>query len=301
MKVGFIGLGAMGSPMAARVAAAGYPLFITFHRNRAAADALASRGARILATAAEVARAADVVITILPADAELEQAALGPDGLAEGLSRGKALVEMTTCTATTMQRVARALSAAGVRVLDAPVSGGTTGAVEGRLTIMVGGDAEVLDDLRPLLGTMGTKIVHVGAVGQGKVVKIVNQALAATHLLAIGEAFALGMRHGADPKVLYEVIKDSSGYSRMMDLRLPGFLLEGSFKPGFRLDLMKKDVDLALASAKEAGVSVPLASAVARIFAAASAAGQGSDDFAAAARFLAASMGVDLSTGAAGG
>jgi 3-hydroxyisobutyrate dehydrogenase-like beta-hydroxyacid dehydrogenase len=300
MNVGFIGLGAMGSPMAQRVVAAGYTLFTAVHHNRAPADALAAKGAKILDSAAAVAKASDVVITILPADAELEQTALGPGGLTEGFSRGKTLIEMTTCTATTMQKVDQALSAAGVRVLDAPVSGGTTGAIEGKLTIMVGGDPKVFDEFQPLLKTMGTKIVHVGPVGQGKVVKIVNQAMAATHLLAIGEAFALGVRCGADPQVLYDVIKDSSGYSRMMDLRLPGFLLEGLFKPGFKLDLMKKDVNLALASAQELGVSVPLASAVAKVFAAASAAGQGNDDFAAAARFLAKSMGADLCKGAAG-
>lgn len=297
MNVGFIGLGAMGSPMAQRVVAAGYRLFTTVHRNRAPADALAAKGARILDSAAKVAKAADVVITILPADAELEQTALGPGGLAEGFTSGKTLIEMTTCTATTMQKVNKVLSAAGVRVLDAPVSGGTTGAAEGKLTIMVGGDAKVLEEFQPLLKTMGTKIVHVGPVGQGKVVKIVNQVMAATHLLAIGEAFALGVRCGADPKTLYDVIKESSGYSRMMDLRLPGFLLEGSFKPGFKLDLMRKDVNLALASAQELGISVPLASAVAKVFAAASAAGWGEEDFAAAAQFLAASIGADLSKG----
>lgn len=209
MKVGFIGLGAMGSPMAQRVVAAGYPLFTTVHRNRAPADALGAKGAKILDSAAAVAKASDVVITMLPADAELDQTALGPGGLTEGFSRGKTLIEMTTCMATTMQKVDKALSVAGVRVLDAPVSGGTTGAIECKLTIMVGGDPKVLDEFQPLLKTMGAKIVHVGPVGQGKVVKIVNQAMAATHLLAIGEAFALGVRCGADPKTLFDVIKDS--------------------------------------------------------------------------------------------
>jgi 3-hydroxyisobutyrate dehydrogenase-like beta-hydroxyacid dehydrogenase len=277
--------------MAQRIVAAGYPLITTFHRNRAPADALAAKGATILDSAAEVAHAADVVITILPADAELEQTARG---LAEGFSAGKTLIEMTTCTASTMQRVAQSLGANGVRVLDAPVSGGTTGAEQGKLTIMVGGDPALLDECRPLLQTMGTKIVHVGAVGQGKVVKIVNQAMAAIHLLAIGEAFALGVRCGADPKTLYEVIKDASGYSRMMDLRLPGFLLEGRFQPGFKLDLMKKDVTLALASAQALGVDLPLAAVVARIFTAASAAGHGEEDFAAAAQHLAATLGAKL-------
>lgn len=294
LKIGFIGLGAMGLPMALRLTGAGFPLFTTFHRRREPADALAAKGATVLGSAAEVARAADVVITILPADAELEQIALGKGGLVEGFARGKTLIEMTTCTAITMQKVEQALAAKGVRVLDAPVSGGTTGAEQGTLTIMVGGDATLLDEMRPVLQPMGTKLVHVGGTGQGKVVKMVNQAMAATHLLAIGEAFALGVRCGADPAKLYEVIKDSSGYSKMMDLRLPKFLLGGSFQPGFKLDLMKKDVNLALDSAQALSIPLVLTAAVSQIFAGASAAGKGDEDFAAAAHYLAGLAGVDL-------
>lgn len=294
MKVGFIGLGAMGLPMAQRVAQAGFPLFTTFHRRREPADALAAKGATVLGSAAEVARAADVVVTIVPADVELEQTVLGAGGVLEGFSAGKTLVEMTSGTAMAMQRVERAAAAKGVRVLDAPVSGGTTGAEQGTLTIMVGGETALLEEMRPLLQAMGTKIVHVGGVGQGKVVKIVNQVMAATHLLAIGEAFALGVRCGAEPAKLYEVIKDSSGASRMMDLRLPKFLLEGRFAPGFKLDLMKKDVNLALDSAQAAGIPLVLGAAVAQLFAAASTAGHGEEDFAAAAHYLAGLAGVDL-------
>ena len=139
------------------------------------------------------------------------------------------------------------------------------------------------------------RIVNVGEVGHGKVIKMVNQALAAIHLLAIGEAFALGMKCGVDPATLYDVIKTSSGYSKMMDLRLPGFLLEGSFQPGFKLDLMKKDVNLAVESARVLGIPLLMVSNVAQIFAAASAAGKGSEDFAAAAQFLASLSGVKLS------
>ena len=123
---------------------------------------------------------------------------------------------------------------------------------------MVGGDADLLEQCRPLLETMGKTIPHVGAVGQGKVVKIVNQVLAATHLLAMGEALALGVKCGADPKVIYEVLKTSSGYSKMMDLRLPGFLFKGAFQPGFKLDLMKKDLNLAVDSAQATGDPVGL-------------------------------------------
>lgn len=295
MRVGFIGLGAMGLPMAKRVVGAGHDTFTTFHVRRAPADDLAGLGARVLATAADVARAADVVITILPADRELKETVFGEQGVLQGLSRGKVLIDMTTATSLSMQEVAQAVAGAGAEVLDAPVSGGTQAAAQGTLTIMVGGDAALLERCRPLLETMGGQIVHVGPVGQGKVVKMVNQMMAAAHLLMIGEAFALGVRCGADPKTLYEVIKTSSGYSKMMDLRLPGFLLDGSFQPGFRLDLMKKDVNLAVDSGRALNVPLLLTSVVGQLFAAASAAGKSDADFSAAAQYVADLAGVRLS------
>jgi 3-hydroxyisobutyrate dehydrogenase-like beta-hydroxyacid dehydrogenase len=287
VKVGFIGLGAMGLPMAKRVVGAGYETFTTFKRRREPADALAALGARIVGTPAEVARAADVIITILPADRELDEVVSGDQGLLPAMTRGKVLIDMTTATALTMQKVERAIAAAGGEVLDAPVSGGTPAAAQGTLTIMVGGDAALLERCRPLLESMGKQIVHVGGVGQGKVVKMVNQMMAAAHLLILGEAFALGVRCGADPETLYEVVKTSSGYSRMMDLRLPGFLLEGQFLPGFRLDLMKKDVNLALQSGQALNVPLLLTSIVGQIFSAASTAGHGGVDFSAAAQYVA--------------
>jgi 3-hydroxyisobutyrate dehydrogenase-like beta-hydroxyacid dehydrogenase len=288
-------LGAMGLPMAKRVSGAGYKLYTTFHRRREPTEELRAMGAEILGTPAEVARAADVIITILPADAELKEAFFGVAGILSGFSEGKVLVEMTSGTALAMEEVEASIREVGGFVLDAPVSGGTPAAAQGTLTIIVGGDEALLERCRSLLQAMGTRIVHVGKVGQGKVVKIVNQMMAAIHLLTIGEAFALGMKSGADPAILYEVIKSSSGYSKMMDLRLPGFLMQGSFEPGFRLDLMKKDVNLALESARALGVPVLLTSAAAQVFTAASAAGKGSEDFSAAAQFLAALARVDLS------
>ena len=296
MKVGFIGLGAMGLPMARRVVGAGYKTYTTIHNRRGPADQLHAMGSEVLPDPSDVAGEADVVITILPADAELRETVFGPAGILKGFASGKVLVEMTTATALAMQEVDAAIRAVGGEVLDAPVSGGTPAAAEGTLTIMVGGDAPVLEHCRPLLETMGNRIVHVGPVGQGKVVKIVNQLLAAIHVLAIGEAFALGIKCGTDPRTLYEVIKSSSGYSKMMDLRLPGFLLEGLFQPGFKLDLMRKDVNLALQSARANGIPLDLASEAAQIFAAASAAGKGNEDFSAAAQFLASRAGIDLSS-----
>lgn len=294
MKVGFLGLGAMGLPMAKRVVAAGHETTTTFHRRREPADALAALGARVVETPAEVARSSDVIITILPADAELRETVFGDKGVLQGFARGKVLIDMTTGTALCMQEVEKAVVAAGGEVLDAPVSGGTPAAAQGTLTIMVGGAAPLLEKCRPLLEAMGKQIVHVGGVGQGKVVKMVNQMLAATHLLAIGEAFALGVKCGADPNTLYEVIKTSSGYSRMMDLRLPGFLLNGSFEPGFRLDLMKKDVNLALDSGRTLNVPLVLTSAVGQLFSAASAAGKGDADFSAAGQYVADMAGIPI-------
>ena len=294
MRVGFIGLGAMGLPMAKRVIGGGHETFTTFHTRRAPADELASLGAKVLPKPADVAQAADVVITIVPADRELRETVLGEHGVLQGLSPGKVLIDMTTATAMCMEEVARAAAAAGVEVLDAPVSGGTPAAAQGTLTIMVGGEAALLEKCRPLLETMGTQIIHVGPVGQGKVVKMVNQMMAAAHVLMIGEAFALGVRCGADPKTMYDVIKSSSGYSKMMDLRLPGFLLEGTFRPGFRLDLMKKDVNLAVDSGRAMNVPLLVTSAVGQLFSAASAAGKGDADFSAAAQYVADLAGVRL-------
>lgn len=295
MRVGFIGLGAMGLPMAKRVVGAGHETFITFHHRREPADELAALGAKVLGSAAEVARSADVVITILPADKELKETVFGERGLLQGFSRGRVLIDMTTATALSMKEVEQAVVAAGGEVLDAPVSGGTPAAAQGTLTIMVGGEGRLLERCRPLLEAMGKQIVHVGAVGQGKVVKMVNQMMAAAHVLMIGEAFALGMRCGADPGTLYEVIKTSSGYSKMMDLRLPGFLLDGTFQPGFRLDLMKKDVNLAVDSGQALNVPLLLTSVVGQVFSAASASGKGNEDFSAAAQYVADLAGIRLS------
>lgn len=293
MRVGFIGLGAMGLPMATRLGEQGHTLVTMVHRDRTRASALEAYGTSVVETPADVARDSEVVITILPADRELRAVAIGPGGLVEAMRPGQSLIDMTTATPATLADVADTLRPLGVDVLDAPVSGGTTAAAAGTLTIMVGGESPTLEQCRPLLEAMGT-IVHVGGLGQGKVVKLVNQALAAVHLLAIGEAFALGVRCGARPETLYEVIKTSSGASRMMDLRLPGFLLTGNAQPGFRLDLMKKDINLAVDSARAHDVAVPLTAAASQLFAAASAAGHGDDDFSRAAAFVARLAGVRL-------
>lgn len=301
MKVGFIGLGAMGLPMAKNLIKAGHELFTTAHLRPEPGRELAGLGARLCASAEEIARESEVVITIVPADEEVKEVVFGERGLVRGLGKGKALVEMTTCTAATMLAVGEALEGRGVEVLDAPVSGGTPKAASGELTIIVGGKEATLARYRPLLETMGTAIYHVGEVGAGKIVKIVNQLMAATHLAILGEAFALGVKSGADPLTMAKVIKDSSGYSRMLDLRLEQFLIADRFDPGFKLDLMKKDVSLALEAGRDLKVPLSIGKAVAQILSSASAAGEGEKDFSVAAKYLAALSGVSFARGGSAG
>ncbi len=298
MDIGFVGLGAMGLPMAKNVIKGGHRLFTAIHRRAAPGSELKALGAAICSTPQEVAQRSEIVITIVPADREVEEVVFGAAGVLQGLSKGKTLIEMTTAAPATMRRVATALSQKGVDVLDAPVSGGTVKAATGELTIIVGGNPSVLQRCKPVLQTMGTSIYHVGDVGAGKVVKMVNQLMAAVHMAVLGEAFALGVKCGAEPKTMAEVIRNSSGYSRMVDARLPDFVMKDAFQPGFTLDLMKKDVNLALEAARETNVPLYLGGIVGQVFTSASAAGAGAKDFSFVARYLADLAGVKLASGA---
>ncbi|MFP4115077.1 MAG: NAD(P)-dependent oxidoreductase [Spirochaetota bacterium] len=294
MKVGFIGLGAMGLPMAKNVIRGGHELFTMAHRRKEPAAELEAMGARVLDSPLAIARECEAIVTIVPADAQLEEVVFGENGLKPELSSEKVLVEMTTATSATIERVAAELAGTGVSIIDAPVSGGTPKAASGELTIIAGCEKAVLERYRPLLECMGTTIFHVGPVGAGKVAKMVNQVLSAVHMAIIGEAFALGKKAGADPETLADVIRQSSGYSRMLDLRLHEFVLADSFEPGFRLDLMKKDVDLAVDTAQKLNVPMPVASAAAQLFTAAMAGGKGGLDFSSVARHIASLADVDF-------
>ena len=287
MKVGFIGLGAMGLPMAKNVIRGGYDLYTMVHENKTPYNELSEMGVKFLSQPKEIASISDVVITILPADKQLIEVVVGENGLLAGMKSGQVLIDMTTAKSNTLINLSEKLNKIGVSVIDAPVSGGTQGAISGNLTIMLGGKDFLIEKMRPLLETMGKQMYKCGDVGSGKVVKMVNQQLAAIHLLAIGESFALGKKAGVDSKIMFEVIRESSGYSKMMDLRLPDFILEQSFEPGFKLDLMKKDINLAVDSALEMNIPLVLGSMASQIFSAASNAGYGNEDFSRAADFLA--------------
>ncbi|TJY42277.1 NAD(P)-dependent oxidoreductase [Cohnella pontilimi] len=262
-NIGFLGLGAMGLPMAHNLLKKDFQLHIAAHRNRKPVEQLSNEGAVEHSSAAEVAKSCDVLISILPADQEMSDVLLDGEVL-EGLSsNGGILIEMTSGSPGMMKRVAAACGDRGVRVLDAPVSGGTVGAEKGTLTVMAGGDESVLDSVRHVLEAMAAKIYRVGDIGAGKGMKAVNQMLAGIHMAATAEAAALAGKLGIDPGILKQVIGSSSGASWMLLNKLDG-LLQGEYAPGFKHRLMTKDIQIAAQESED--LRLPLTEFVLKLY-----------------------------------
>lgn len=255
-QVAFLGLGAMGLPMAKNLIRAGYTLHITLHRSQAPVEELQALGAVVHPSAAAAVSHSGTIISILPEDRQMIEVLLAPE-LLDAVSDGLLLIEMTSGSPDVMKQVGAAYAAKGVQVLDAPVSGGTLGAEQGTLTVMAGGEASVLAGAEPLLRAMAATIHPVGAVGAGKAVKAINQMLAAVHMLAASEALALAETLDVDLQALQKVIGSSSGGSWMFANKL-GILADRRFTPSFRMNLMKKDVGIALREGQ--GQPLPLAS-----------------------------------------
>jgi 3-hydroxyisobutyrate dehydrogenase len=266
MNIAFLGLGAIGRPMATRIAAAKLPLTVWNRTAERAAEFARATGARHAATPADAARDADVVITCLSTSPDVYSLLDGPDGLLAGMKRGSTLVDCTSGDPGTSRRIAQRLSEAGATFIDAPVSGGVTGAEKGTLTIMVGGDAAVLDRVRPVLETFGQKIVHCGDVGAGDTVKAVNQAFLAIHLLSAAEGLATLVKEGVDPTKALEVINASSGRSNSSMNLIPERVLTRAFPRTFRLALLEKDIGIAADMARENRVPAPVTQLTADIF-----------------------------------
>src|SRR5690348_5597419 len=258
MKIAFLGLGAIGRPMATRIAAAKLPLAVWNRTADRAADFARQSRARHAATPADAARDADVIITCLSTSPDVYSLLDGPDGLLAGIKRGATLVDCTSGDPGTSRRIAQRLSEAGVDFLDAPVSGGVSGAEKGTLTIMVGGDTAVLDRVRPVLETFGQKIVHCGDVGAGDTVKAVNQAFLAIHLLSAAEGLATLVKEGVDPTKALEVINASSGRSNSSMNLIPERVLTRAFPRTFRLALLEKDIAIAATMARDNRVPAPV-------------------------------------------
>jgi 3-hydroxyisobutyrate dehydrogenase len=302
MRVGFIGLGIMGQPMAKNVLKAGYPLTI-YARRPERVRALVDQGARFVGSAAEVGGAADVVITMLPNAPEVEEVVLGAHGVLESVAAGAVIADMSTIAPDASRQLAQACAARGVAFLDAPVSGGSIGAERGTLTIMVGGDAQAFETCLPVFQAMGRaeNIFHVGPSGTGEVVKLANNVLCGVIAAACAEALVMGVRSGVDASTLAQVIGVSSGASWQLSNVFPARVWDGSFTPGFMTDLLLKDLGLALDLGAAGNVPLRLTELARAMYEEARAAGHGRDDYSAVITLLEHAAGVQVRVPAAGG
>ena len=281
MKVGFIGLGVMGRPMAQHLAAAGHELHVWARRPESAAGLPAQRHA----TPADLGRAVEVVFTIITSSADVEAVALGPQGLCEGLAPGSVLIDCSTIAPDAARRIAAALAERGIAMLDAPVSGGAQGAIDATLAIMAGGEADVLARVRPLLECLGQRIVHIGPNGAGQVAKACNQMIMVAAIEALAEAMRLGQAAGVDPARLKAALAGGSAASRVLDI-MGERMVQRNFVPGIEARLHHKDFGLVLAAARQSGVPVPLTAVVAQQLNALMAQAWGQDDTSSLLRVL---------------
>jgi 2-hydroxy-3-oxopropionate reductase len=263
MKTGFIGLGIMGKPMSKNLLKAGHKL-VVYDINADAVRELAAAGAETATSPKEVARQCDIIVTMLPNSPHVKTVALGPGGIIEGARAGMILVDMSSIAPLAAQEVAKSLAEKGVEMLDAPVSGGEPKAIEGTLSIMVGGKKEIFDRCKEMLGKMGASVVLCGSIGAGNTTKLANQIIVALNIAAMSEALVLGAKAGVNPETIYQAIRGGLAGSTVLDAKAP-MVLNGNFKPGFRIELHIKDLANALETGHEVGVPLPLTSQVMEI------------------------------------
>jgi 2-hydroxy-3-oxopropionate reductase len=276
-KVGFIGLGIMGQPMARNLMEAGYEL-VVHNRTRAKSEALAEEGnAEVAGSPREVVEACEIVITMLPDSPDVEAVVAGEGGVLEGLREGALLVDMSTISPVVTKELAARVAERGASMLDAPVSGGDAGAKAGTLSIMVGGEEDDFERARPLFEAMGKTITHVGPSGAGQVVKAANQIVVALTIEAVSEALVLGSKAGVEPEKIIEVLSGGLAGNKVMEVKREK-MLGHSFEPGFRIELHHKDLGIALAAGREYGVPLPVAAIVDQMLEALKAKGRGNKD-----------------------
>ncbi len=275
-KVGFVGLGIMGASMARNLIEDGHELVI-HNRTRAKAEKLAKLGAEVATSPREVAGRSDVIITMLPGPPEVEEVLAGENGLLEGVRDGSLIVDMSTSSPPLAQELSRTANTRGVGMLDAPVSGGDIGAIEGTLSIMVGGEKEDFERARPLFEAMGKTIVHVGAAGAGQTVKACNQIVVALVIEAVSEALVLGSKAGVKPEKVIEVLSGGLAANKVMEVKGEKFLSH-DFAAGGKVEYHRKDLGIALAAGREYGVALPVTALVDQLFGTLVAQGKGGWD-----------------------
>jgi 2-hydroxy-3-oxopropionate reductase len=283
MKLGFIGLGIMGTPMAGHLRAAGHELFVTTRSKVPAV--LSDAGAQACKTAAEVAQRADIVFTMVPDTPDVAAVLFGETGVASGLSGGKTVVDMSSISPIETKAFARRINELGCDYLDAPVSGGEVGAKAASLTIMVGGPQAAFDKVLPLLQLMGKNITLVGGNGDGQTTKVANQIIVALNIAAVGEALVFASKAGADPAKVRQALMGGFAASRILEVHGER-MIKRTFNPGFRIGLHQKDLNLALQGAKALGVALPNTANAAQLMQACAANGMQELDHSALVRAL---------------
>lgn len=284
MRVGFIGLGIMGRPMAEHVLRAGHDLTV-FNRTTAKTRDLAALGAAVEESPAGVAGRAEVVITMVTDSPDVEQVVAGRNGVMETIREGSVVVDMSTIAPNTERRLDAQLQRRGCDLIDAPVSGGDVGARNATLSIMAGGNRRAFDRVLPILEVMGKNVTYCGPSGSGQVTKLCNQILVSVTMLAVSEALVFARKNGLDPKVMIEAVKDGAAGSWQLSNLAPR-VVERDFAPGFMIDLVQKDLRILLKSAAAAGAPLPAASLVHQLFLAEQARGEGGAGTQALARAL---------------
>jgi 2-hydroxy-3-oxopropionate reductase len=274
--IGFIGLGIMGRPMAKNLLKAGYPL-VVHSRSRGPVDEIARAGAKVGSSPRDVAAQSDVLITMLPNSPDVELVALGRDGIVEGARPGLLFVDMSTISPIVSKKVGEALAAKSVKMLDAPVSGGERGAIDGALSIMVGGDKAVFDAVLPIFQAMGKTITHLGPLGFGGFTKLANQIIVAVNLTALAEALTLARKAGLDRDLTLTALAGGLAGSKCLDQKKPNYLAD-AYNPGFKIDLHFKDLGLIMESARALGVPLPTTAVVQELFSALRVKGRGGLD-----------------------
>ena len=288
--VGFIGLGIMGRPMAENLIEAGHEL-VAYNRTREKAEDL--DGATVAKSPKEVAERSDIIITMLPDSPQVEEVLAGEDGVLEGVKEGALIVDMSTISPVVTEELAGEAEERGASMLDAPVSGGDVGAIDGTLSIMVGGSDEDFGRALPLFEVMGKTVTHVGPVGTGQVVKAANQIVVALTIEAVSEALVLGSKAGVSPEKILDVLGGGLAGNKVMEVKREK-MLEHSFDPGFRVELHHKDLGIALAAGREYGVNLPVTAVVDQMFETLKMLGRGDQDHSALLTLIEESSGHEI-------
>lgn len=260
MKIGFIGLGIMGQPMSKNLLKAGYDL-VVMDRNKAVMGAVVAAGAEAADTPKAVAEQTEVIITVLPNSPQVKEVVLGEKGVITGVRPGSVLIDMSSIAPLISREIAEILHGKAVEMLDAPVSGGEPKAIDGTLSVMVGGKKEVFDKCYDIMKAMAGSVVLTGAVGAGNIAKLANQIIVALNIAAMSEALVLATKAGVEPQLVYEAIRGGLAGSTVLDAKAP-LVMDREFDPGFRIDLHIKDLGNVLETSHEIGVPLPLTASV---------------------------------------